>query len=51
MFEDFASEVKYLIDTASKVKEQKQKSKGTWDSSTDSVKRGIKIFRSPNSIL
>jgi DNA-binding beta-propeller fold protein YncE len=46
MFEDFASEVKYLIDTASKVKEQKQKSKGTWDSSTDSVKRGIKIFRS-----
>jgi hypothetical protein len=27
MFEDFASEVKYLIDTASKVREQKQKSK------------------------
>ena len=46
MFEDFASEVKYLIDTASKVREQKQNSKGTWDSSTDSVKRGIQIFRS-----
>jgi DNA-binding beta-propeller fold protein YncE len=46
MFEDFASEVKYLIDTASKVREQKQKSKVTWDSSTDSVKRGIEIFRS-----
>jgi DNA-binding beta-propeller fold protein YncE len=39
MFEDFASEVKYLIDTASKVREQKQ-------TSTDSVKRGINIFRS-----
>ena len=46
MFEDFASEVKYLIDTASKVREQKQKSKVTWDSSTDSVKRGVEIFRS-----
>jgi hypothetical protein len=34
MFEDFASEVKYLIDTASKVREQKQKSKVTWDSWT-----------------
>ena len=45
MFEDFASEVKYLIDTASKVREQKQKSKVTWDSSTDSVKRGVEIFR------
>jgi hypothetical protein len=28
MFEDFASEVKYLIDTANKVREQKQKGKG-----------------------
>ena len=46
MFEDFASEVKYLIDTASKVREQKQKSKVTWDLSTDSVKRGVEIFRS-----
>jgi hypothetical protein len=25
---------------------QKQKSKVTWDSSTDSVKRGVEIFRS-----
>jgi hypothetical protein len=31
MFEDFASEVKYLIDTASKVREQKQKSKVTYE--------------------
>jgi hypothetical protein len=46
MFEDFASEVKYLIDTASKVREQKQKSKVTWDSNTDSVKRGVEIIRS-----
>ena len=46
MFEVFASEVKYLIDTASKVREEKQKSKVTWDSSTDSVKRGVEIFRS-----
>ena len=46
MFEDFASEVKYLIDTASKVREQKEKSKVTWDLSTDSVKRGVEIFRS-----
>ena len=46
MFEDFASEVKYLIDTASKVREQKKKSKVAWDSSTDSVKRGVEIFRS-----
>ena len=46
MFENFASEVKYLIDTASKVREEKQKSKVTWDSSTDSVKRGVEIFRS-----
>ena len=46
MFEDFASEVKYLIDTASKVREEKLKSKVTWDSSTDSLKRGIEIFRS-----
>ena len=46
MFEDFASEVKYLIDTASKVREEKQKSKVTWDSSRDSVKRGVEIFRS-----
>ena len=46
MFEDFVSEVKYLIDPASKVREQKQKSKVTWDSSTDSVKRGVEIFRS-----
>jgi hypothetical protein len=38
--------VKYLIDTASKVKEQKQKSKVTWDLSTDSVKRVVEIFRS-----
>jgi hypothetical protein len=35
-----------LIDTASKVREQNQKSKVTWDSSTDSVKRGVEIFRS-----
>ena len=46
MLEDFASEVEYLIDTASKVREQKQKSKVTWDSSTDSIKRGVEIFRS-----
>ena len=50
MFEDFASEVKYLIDTAGKVREQKQKSKATWDSSTDKVKiqvkRDVEIFRS-----
>jgi hypothetical protein len=46
MFEDFSSEVKYLIDTASKVREEKQKRKVTWDSSTDSVKRGVEIFRS-----
>ena len=46
MFEDFASEVKYLIDTASKVREEKQKGKVTWDSSRDSVKRGVEIFRS-----
>jgi hypothetical protein len=46
MFEDFASEVKYLIDTASKVRKEKQKSKVTWDSSRDSVKRGVEIFRS-----
>ena len=46
MLEDFASEVEYLIDTASKVREEKQKSKVTWDSSTDSIKRGVEIFRS-----
>ena len=46
MFEDFASEVKHLIDTASKVREQKEKSKVTWDSSKDSVKRGVEKFRS-----
>ena len=46
MFEDFSSEVKYLIDTASKVREEKKKRKVTWDSSTDSVKRGVEIFRS-----
>jgi hypothetical protein len=46
MFEDFASEVKYLNDTASKVREQKQKGKVTWDSSRDRVKRGVEIFRS-----
>ena len=46
MLENFASEVRYLIDTASKVREQKQKSKVTWDLSTDSVKRGVEIFRS-----
>jgi hypothetical protein len=46
MFEDFASEVKYLIDIASKVREQKQKSKVTWNLSTDSVKRGVQMFRS-----
>ena len=46
MLEDFASEVEYLIDTASKVREQKQKSKVTWDSSRDNVKRGVEIFRS-----
>jgi hypothetical protein len=36
MLEDFASEVEYLIDTTSKVREQKQKRKVTWDLSTDS---------------
>ena len=46
MFEDFSSEVEYLIDTASKVREQKQKSKVTWNLSTDNVKRGVEIFRS-----
>jgi hypothetical protein len=46
MLKDFASEVEYLIDTASKVREQKQKSKVTWDSSTDSIKGGVEIFRS-----
>ena len=46
MFEDFSSEVEYLIDTTSKVGEQKQKSKVTWDLSTDSVKRAVEIFRS-----
>ena len=46
MLQDFASEVRYLIDTASKVREQKQKSKVTWDLRTDSVKRGVEIFRS-----
>ena len=46
MLEDFASEVEYLIDTASKVREQKQKCKVTWDSSRDNVKRGVEIFRS-----
>jgi hypothetical protein len=46
MLEDFAFEVKYLIDTISKVREQKEKSKVTWDSSTDSVKRAVEIFRS-----
>jgi hypothetical protein len=35
-----------FIDTASKVREEKQKSKVMWDSSTDSVKRGVEIFRS-----
>ena len=46
MLEDFAAEVEYLIDTASKVREQKQKSKVTWDSSRDNVKRGVEIFKS-----
>ena len=46
MFEDFSSEVEYLIDTTSKVREQKQKSKVTWNLSTDNVKRGVHIFRS-----
>jgi hypothetical protein len=50
MLEDFASEVKYLMDTASKVREQRQKIKVTWDSSRDNVKRAakrcIEIFRS-----
>ena len=46
MLEDFASEVRYLIDNASKVRKQKQKSIVTWDLSTDSVKRGVEIFRS-----
>ena len=46
MFEDFSSEVEYLIDTTSKVREQKQKSKVTWNLSTDSVKRGVQMFRS-----
>jgi cell shape-determining protein MreC len=35
MVEDFSSEVEYLIDTTSKVREQKQKSKVTWNLSTD----------------
>jgi hypothetical protein len=46
MFEDFSSEVEYLIDTTSKVREQKQKCKVTWNLSTDSVKRGVQMFRS-----
>ena len=46
MFADFSSEVEYLIDTTSKVREQKQKSKVTWNLSTDSVKRGVQMFRS-----
>jgi hypothetical protein len=45
MLEDFASEVEYLIDTTSKVREQKQKSKVTWNLSTDSVKRGVQIIQ------
>jgi DNA-binding beta-propeller fold protein YncE len=46
MLEDFAFEVEYLIDTISKVRDQKEKSKVTWDLSTDSVKRAVEIFRS-----
>ena len=46
LFEDFSSEVEYLIDTTSKVREQKQKSKVTWNLSTDNVKRGVQMFRS-----
>ena len=46
MFKDFSSEVEYLIDTTSKVREQKQKSKVTWNLSTDSVRRGVQMFRS-----
>jgi hypothetical protein len=46
MFEDVSSEVEYLIDTTSKVREQKQKSKVTWNLSTDSVRRGVQMFRS-----
>jgi hypothetical protein len=45
MFEDFSSEFEYLIDTTSKVREQKQKSKVTWNLSTDSVRRGVQMFR------
>jgi hypothetical protein len=39
MLEDVASQLEYLIDTASKVREQRQTSKVTWDSSRDSVER------------
>jgi hypothetical protein len=41
----FSSEFEYLIDTTSKVREQKQKSKVTWNLSTDSVRRGVQMFR------
>ena len=46
MFEDDSSEVEYLIDTASKLREQKLKSKVTWNLSIDNVKQGVEIFRS-----
>ena len=46
MFEDVSSEVEYLIDTASKLREQKLKSKVTWKLSIENVKQGVEIFRS-----
>jgi hypothetical protein len=46
MFEDVSSEVEYLIDTASKLREQKLKSKVTWNLSIENVKQGVEIFRS-----
>jgi hypothetical protein len=45
-FEDVSSEVEYLIDTASKLREQKLKSKVTWNLSIENVKQGVEIFRS-----
>jgi DNA-binding beta-propeller fold protein YncE len=46
MFEDVSSEVEYLIDTASKLREQKLKCKVTWNLSIENVKQGVEIFRS-----
>ena len=56
MLEDFASEVEYLIDTTSKVREQKQKSKVMWDlvvyrSSETSTNQSDVIIRSDDRFL